>query len=60
MKNIKTTIKGDKLTIEIDLKKRHGKSSSGKSEIVGTTSGNVKLDAPYENISIGINCYEKV
>ncbi len=60
MKNLKMSVKGKKLTIEIDLEERNGTSSSGKSEIIATTSGNMKLDAPNDNISIGINCYEKL
>jgi ABC-type molybdate transport system ATPase subunit len=58
MTNIKTIVKGDILTIEIDLSKRFGKSSSGKTTIVATTAGNVKVDG-HPDISIGINAYTK-
>ena len=53
MTNIKTEVKGNTLTITIDLSKRNGLSSSGKSEIVATTSGNVSIG----DVKLGLNCY---
>jgi len=58
MTNIKTTIKANKLTIEVDLKARNGKSASGKSTIIATTSGNVVLD-PVTGATMGLNIYTK-
>jgi len=57
MTNIETDVKGDILTIKINLTETHGRSGSGKSEVIATTRGNVKLDG---GISLGINCYKPV
>ena len=58
MQNVKMTVKGQTLTIEIDLSKRLGPSKSGKTTVIATTSGNV--DVPqHRDIKIGINCYTK-
>lgn len=56
MKNIKIERKGAILTIEIDTSKRHGPSQSGKSQIIASTEGNVKLE---DGIQLGVNCYVK-
>jgi len=58
MKNIKMTLdtKGI-LTITIDTKERLGKSGSGKTTIVATTSGNVPVEGT--DVKIGINAYVK-
>jgi hypothetical protein len=56
-KNISVEVKGDKAVITIDLTKRGGLSSSGKSVIVATTSGNVPI--PGTNIVLGLNAYVK-
>ena len=58
MTNVKTSIKNGKLTIEVDLKERHGKSASGKTEIIATTSGNQVID-PDSGATIGLNVYTK-
>ena len=59
MKNVKTTIKGSILTVEIDLSKDLGPSSSGKTTLVGTTSGNVALAGPGGvQFKLGVNCYK--
>ena len=58
MKNIKQTLKGDLLTIEIDLSKSFGRSASGKTTIVATTSGNQPVEGR-EKVIIGINAYTK-
>ena len=56
MKNVEMTVDGKKLTITIDLSKEHGKSSSGKSIVVATTSGNVPVEGT--EVKIGINAYK--
>lgn len=43
MKNVKTTEKGNVLTIQVDLSKDLGPSKSGKTHIVATTAGAVRL-----------------
>lgn len=56
-KNIECEVKGDKVTLTFDLKKEQGQSGSGKSTIVATTSGNVKV--PGTNVTLGLNAYRK-
>ena len=58
MKNIEMSVKGDILTITVDLSKRFGKSSSGKSVIVASTEGNQAVPG-YDDIKAGINIYTK-
>lgn len=58
MTNVKVTVKGTVMTLEIDLSKRFGKSASGKTTIVATTAGNQA--APNNPaISYGLNVYTK-
>jgi hypothetical protein len=57
MKNVKMTINGDILTIEVDLKQDQGKSSSGKSIVIATTEGNKTVK---DDIKIGLNIYKPV
>jgi hypothetical protein len=59
MINVKTAVKGNILTITVDLSERHGPSASGKTINIASTQGNVKLDAPHGNVSIGLNVYTK-
>lgn len=56
MQNIEMKKDGDILTIKINLAERHGKSTSGKSIVIGTTGGNASVPGA-EDIKIGINCY---
>ncbi len=49
MKNIELEVKGNILTVKIDLIKTFGASSSGKSIIIASTEGNIAV-AP------GISC----
>lgn len=60
MKGMKMTVKGDILTITVDLSKTHGKSASGKSEIIASTEGNQSLAKPHEDVKVGVNIYKKV
>ena len=57
-KNVKVDIDGNILTITIDLTKTFGKSGSGKSTIIATTSGNKGIGK--EDIKLGLNCYTPV
>ncbi len=52
-------IEGDILTITVDLSKEFGKSSSGKSIIIGTTEGNVSVPGK-EDVKVGVNVYRRV
>ncbi len=58
MTNVSMTVEGDILTVKINLAERHGRSSSGKSEIVASTRGNVSVDN-FPDIKLGVNCYTK-
>lgn len=58
MKNVLMTVEGDVLTICVNLKERHGRSTSGKTEIIATTSGNVSIPSD-PDIKIGLNIYQK-
>ena len=58
MKNIDMQIKGNKLVITIDMDKSHGRSKSGKTTIIATTSGNQPIDG-YPTAFIGVNVYTK-
>lgn len=55
MKNIDIKRSGTKLTITIDTSQTQGASKSGKSQIIATTGGNVKLD---DGVTLGINVYK--
>jgi len=59
MKNVEMEIHDKKLVITVDLEQDFGKSSSGKTTIVATTSGNVPLPAPHEDFKLGLNIYKK-
>jgi hypothetical protein len=58
MQNVTHRIEKDKLIIEVNLKETHGTSGSGKSEIIGTTGGNV--DIGRDGIKFGLNVYKPV
>ena len=58
MKNVEMKVEGDALTIKVDLSKRFGKSSSGKTIIIASTEGNVSVP-DNEAIKIGVNVYTK-
>lgn len=58
MTNVKTSLKGKILHIEIDLNQRNGKSASGKTTVIATTQGNVLVD-PETGATLGVNCYTK-
>lgn len=57
MKNVKMTVKDNKLLIEVDLSQEHGRSKSGKSIIIATTAGNQSV--PDTDAKIGLNVYRK-
>lgn len=57
-KGISYSIEGSKLTMVIDLSKNYGKSTSGKSTIIATSSGNTPLDG-MEGVKVGLNIYTK-
>jgi len=58
MKNIEMKVEGDKLIITVDLSKRFGKSSSGKSILIASSEGNQSVPGK-EEIKMGLNVYTK-
>jgi hypothetical protein len=58
MENVNIAIKGDILTITVDLSQTHGASSSGKSIVIASTQGNQKLNHPSGAV-LGVNVYKK-
>ena len=57
MKNVELKVEGDILTIQIDLVKEFGPSSSGKTIIIASTEGNISV--PGRDEKIGLNVYRK-
>ncbi len=57
MKNIEIAVKGNTLTITVDLTKEFGPSSSGKTIIIASTEGNFPL--PGRGEVVGLNVYRK-
>ena len=58
MKNVDMKAEGNILTINVDLTKEFGPSSSGKTIIIASTEGNVAIDG-HEEIKVGLNIYKK-
>ena len=58
MQNITINSKDNLITITIDASIEIGTSKSGKSTLVATTGGNIKVDTPEGEITIGVNAYK--
>jgi hypothetical protein len=58
MKNVKMSVKDNILTMEVDLTKEFGPSSSGKTIIIASTEGNVSVEG-HEEAKVGLNVYKK-
>lgn len=57
MNNVKMTVKGNTLTIEVDLSKEIGPSKSGKTTLIASTGGNVSVPGK-DDIKVGLNIYK--
>ena len=57
MKNVEIRIEGQKLILTVDVSKNYGPSKTGKSTIIATSEGNVKVDNT--DLYIGFNLYRK-
>ena len=57
MQNVKIEVKGDIMTIEVDLSKTFGRSASGKSETIASTKGNISVPSPH-GAKMGLNVYK--
>ena len=58
MENITMRKQGQKLIVEIDLSKEGRPSTSGKSLLIATTSGNAQVPDAKDTF-IGVNVYRK-
>jgi len=56
MQNVEFEVQGNQLVIVVDLTQELGISSSGKSLIIATTSGNIAVPG-FEDIKVGLNVY---
>lgn len=59
MKNVEIKVNGSKVVLEFDATKTFGPSSSGKTIIVASTEGPVRIDVPGGNVSINLNAFKK-
>ena len=59
MKNVEMSVKSGILTIEVDLSKTFGKSTSGKTIIVASTEGNIAVGDGDNAAVVGLNVYTK-
>ena len=57
MKNVQMRVEGNILSIQVDLSKEFGPSSSGKTIIIASTEGNVSI--PDREEKVGLNVYRK-
>ncbi len=58
MRNVKMEVgKDEVLTITVDLKKEGEPSASGKSTVIGTTSGSVPVPGQ-PDVKVGLNVYQ--
>lgn len=61
MKNVKYAIKGKKLVVEVDLSSwfegTADKSSSGKSYLIGSSEGNIRIPVEGSSLYLGINVF---
>ena len=55
-RNLNYTLVGSILTLTVDLAQEQGRSASGKSTIIATTSGNKRI--PGYDATIGLNIYK--
>ncbi len=56
MRNITAAVKGNILTLTIDLKAETKPSKSGSSNVVATTAGNVPVEGT-DGLKLGLNAY---
>jgi hypothetical protein len=56
MENVKLTVEGNRLIIEIDLAHEIGPSSSGKNILIASTEGNANVPG-HDGVKLGLNVY---
>ncbi len=52
--NVSTTVKDNKLTIEIDLSRKLGPSSTGKTQIVASTGGGAPVEGAPDGFKLNL------
>jgi len=57
MQNVTVKVEGTIMTVTVDMAKRLGPSASGKTIMVATTEGNIKVPG-FDAIKLGLNVYE--
>jgi hypothetical protein len=57
MDNVKFTIEKDELVIRVNLKNPGRPSSSGKTKLIGTTEGTVKIPGSLDGLAMGVNVW---
>lgn len=57
MSNVQMEVKGNKLTITVDLSAKGETSGSGKSEVIASTKGNVDVPGA-AGVKLGLNVYK--
>lgn len=55
----KITIKGTKMTIEVDLSATGKPSMSGKTLVISSTHGNKAIETDGGTVYVGVNVYRK-
>lgn len=58
MENVKMAVKGNQLTITVDLSKDLGRSKTGQSILIASTKGNQSVPGK-DDVKIGLNIYRK-
>lgn len=56
MQNVNYEVSGDKLTITVDLSRRLGPSSTGKTTLIASTQGTAKINS---NTGFGLTVFTK-
>jgi len=57
-RNVNGEMQGNTLVLRIDLSQPGTESKSGKSEVIGSTNGNVGV--PGTDVKVGLNVYRSV
>lgn len=57
MQNVQIVRKGNIVTLTIDVSKSYGPSKSGKTEMIASTQGNVRIEGS-EGLSLGVNLWK--
>jgi hypothetical protein len=58
MRNVVVSREGDTLVLKVDLTKTLGPSRSGKTTVVASTEGNVRVPGD-KDVKVGLNVYRK-